>query len=274
MVDKLVKQIAKGEVDRTKATRHRPGDVTLPADIPGEVVASRPETYAPHIGWHRAVCVDVHDLGVVETKFGPRPQVEFAFELESEQRRDDGRRQVVWRKFNPSLADNSNLRKFLEVWQGYAFAAHELKAGVPLASRFYHRDGLVLLEPHTTEEGKTYRNIVAAYPLPAKAPRVKSEGTYIRKVWRRKKQEEGELHDGTGAIVGDAVEASGVGSDPPRLDAGADGPRDRDGDGVAGGHGAAEAGGVGAAGDGGEGGVEARVPVRKARLRVGRGDVG
>ena len=262
-VDKLVRSIEADE-RKAQATAQRPGKVTLPADIPGEIIATRPETFAPHIGWHRAVCVDVCDLGMVETKFGPRQQVEFAWELEGE-RREDGRRQVVWRKFNPSLADNSNLRKFLEVWQGYPFAAHELKAGVPLASRYYQKDGLILLEPYTSAEGKTYRNVVAAYPLPAKAPRVVSEGAYIRKVWRKRKAAKEDLADGTGVQHDDP---EGLGGDQGGGTVGDDRRGDCGGDPVGGEHGQAEAIGTLPAGTDRGGAVHENHAARPTRVRV------
>jgi hypothetical protein len=186
---------------------------------------------APSIGWQRAVCVDVFDEGVVETKFGPRHQVEFAWQLE--ERREDGNHFHVWRRFTLSLSDTSTLRKFLEVWQGYPFAAHELKAGVPLASRFIGRDGLLLLEAYINPEtNKTYRNVRAGYPLPAKAPRVKAEDFYLRKAYRKRK---GGVDGG-----GDGASAS-VGSGDAGGSQGADGRADCPADGDGAGLGAAEA---------------------------------
>ena len=186
-VNRLLREIE--ELDR-KATEHKAGKPYLPKDAPGEVMATQPEAdnYHPPIGWQRAVCDDVHDLGVIETKFGLKHQVEFLWELEA--RREDGRRWLVSRRFNPSLGDTSTLRKFLEVWQGYAFTRDELKAGVALAARYVGRDGLLLLEAHVNEEtGRTYVRVLAGYPLPVKAARVRREGTYIRKAWRKKKGE-------------------------------------------------------------------------------------
>lgn len=216
-VAKLVRQIDEmdaraadlaAKAEQRKATESRPGAVYLPANVPGEVLATRPtgEYRAPSIGWQRAVCVDVFDEGVVETKYGPRHQVEFCWQLE--ECREDGNHFHVWRRFTLSLSDTSTLRKFLEVWQGYPFGVEELKRGVPLAHRFIGRDGLLLIEAVVNAEtGKTYRNVRAGYPLPAKAPRVKAEGFYIRKAYRRKKKGE---PDGGGTGSGTDRAGSGV----------------------------------------------------------------
>lgn len=234
LVERLVAQCE--NLDRIeaarRATRGRPGAVTTPVDAPGEVTVTRPVTLAPHTGWHRMVCVDIADLGMCDTPWGVVPRIEFAFELEDE-RREDGRRQVVWRKFTPSLADNSQLRKFLEVWQGYPFSIQELQNGVPLAHRYYKRDGLVLLDVRTNATtGNLYRQVVAAYPLPAKAAAVTSEGTYIRKAWRAKKGES----IGNESTVGAAGRLEGA--------EGSDGRGDQREDGTASGHGTAEAAGT------------------------------
>jgi len=152
--------------------------------IKGEVLVTKGWGKAPSLGWGRGLCVDVTDLGVVQTKWGERQMVEFVWELE--ERRDDGHRHLVWRRFSPSLADHSRLRAFLEVWQGYAFTPDDLRAGVQLADRYLGRSALRLLEPALTKGG--FRWVTAARPLPPYEAPVQSDGLYIRRIHRGAKK--------------------------------------------------------------------------------------
>jgi len=77
--------------------------------------------FKPHPeGIHPAVCVDVIDLGLVETEWqGQRrlsPKVRVVFE--SEQVTDDGRRMTISKTFTASLHQNARLTEFLGKWRG------------------------------------------------------------------------------------------------------------------------------------------------------------
>jgi len=77
--------------------------------------------FAPHPeGIHPAVCVDVIDLGMVETEFqGQRslkPKLKVVFE--SEQKTADGRGCTVSRRFTASLHPKAKLAEFLGKWRG------------------------------------------------------------------------------------------------------------------------------------------------------------
>jgi hypothetical protein len=77
--------------------------------------------FKPHPeGIHPACCVDVMDLGMVETEFqGERrvvPKVRVVFE--SEQPTEDGRRCTVSKNFTASLHPKAKLAEFLGKWRG------------------------------------------------------------------------------------------------------------------------------------------------------------
>src|SRR3954469_5223098 len=77
--------------------------------------------FVPHPeGIHPAVCVDVIDLGMVETEFQGQkrivPKLKRVFE--SEQKKDDGRSCVVSRRFTASLHPKARLAEFIGKWRG------------------------------------------------------------------------------------------------------------------------------------------------------------
>jgi len=77
--------------------------------------------FQPHPeGIHPAVCVDVMDLGLVETDFqGQRnlkPKVKIIFE--SEAKTEDGRPCMVSKNFTASLHSKARLAEFLGKWRG------------------------------------------------------------------------------------------------------------------------------------------------------------
>jgi len=77
--------------------------------------------FKPHPeGIHPAVCVDVMDLGLVETEFqGQRslkPKVKLTFE--SEAKTDDGKPCMVSKNFTASLHSKAKLAEFLGKWRG------------------------------------------------------------------------------------------------------------------------------------------------------------
>ena len=77
--------------------------------------------FKPHPeGIHPAVCVDVMDLGLVETDFqGVKKMVnKVKITFESEALTEDGKRCTVFRSFSASLHPKSNLSTFLSKWRG------------------------------------------------------------------------------------------------------------------------------------------------------------
>jgi len=77
--------------------------------------------FKPHPeGIHPAVCVDVMDLGLVETEYqGVKKMVnKVKLTFESEAKTDDGKPCAVSKTFSASLHSKSNLAAFLGKWRG------------------------------------------------------------------------------------------------------------------------------------------------------------
>ncbi len=77
--------------------------------------------FKPHVeGIHPAVCVDVIDLGLVETEFqGQRRlvnKVRVAFE--TEQKNEEGENCIITKTFTASLHPKAKLAEFLGKWRG------------------------------------------------------------------------------------------------------------------------------------------------------------
>ena len=84
--------------------------------------------FKPHPeGIHPAVCVDVMDLGLVETDFqGQRKLVnKVKLTFESEAKSDDGKACTVSKNFTASLHPKAKLAEFLGKWRGRPVAPGE-----------------------------------------------------------------------------------------------------------------------------------------------------
>jgi hypothetical protein len=125
-------------------------------------------------GLHRAVCVDVVDLGMVDGQWGKKHKCRVMWELDCKM--DDGKRFVVGKQYTLSLHEKSGLHKDLKAWRGVAFTPDELKGfdvekviGAPCQ----------LLIGHVEKDGNVYANISAITKADPKAKLLPS-GTYIR----------------------------------------------------------------------------------------------
>ncbi|MDR3458072.1 MAG: hypothetical protein P4N60_11540 [Verrucomicrobiae bacterium] len=77
--------------------------------------------FKPHPeGIHPAICVDVMDLGLVETDFQGQKKMVNKVKLmfESEQKTDDGKPCTVSKNFTASLHPKAKLAEFLGKWRG------------------------------------------------------------------------------------------------------------------------------------------------------------
>jgi hypothetical protein len=77
--------------------------------------------FKPHPeGIHPAVCVDVMDLGLVETEFQGQKRMVNKVKLvfESEQKTEDGKNCTVTKNFTASLHPKAKLAEFLGKWRG------------------------------------------------------------------------------------------------------------------------------------------------------------
>ena len=116
--------------------------------------------FKPHVeGIHPAVCVDVIDLGVVETEFqGQRRLVnKVRLVFETEQRNEDGRNCTLTKTFTASLHPKAKLAAFLGKWRGRPVVPGETidlakLIGVSCTLVISHQQNLV---------GRTYASIDA-----------------------------------------------------------------------------------------------------------------
>ncbi len=122
-------------------------------------------TPAPE-GVHQAVCVDVIDKGMVETKgFDGKPpkkkhMVSIAWQID--ELRDDGKRYVVHRRYTLSLNEKATLRKDLESWRGKKFSREE-EMGFDVEKLI--GVNCMLNIQHNQSGEKTYANVVSVMPL-------------------------------------------------------------------------------------------------------------
>lgn len=135
------------------------------------IIAKRPEsTYTPcPEGLHAAVCVDVVDLGIVDSTFGSKHKVRVVWQIEDENT-ETRRRFEARKQYNLSLHEKATLRKDLEAWRGRKFNEDELKGfdlekliGVNCQIQVVHDLG---------EDGTIYANVQAVVPAHRGAPRL------------------------------------------------------------------------------------------------------
>jgi len=77
--------------------------------------------FRPHVeGIHPAVCVDVIDLGLVETEFQGQKRLvnKVRVVFETEQRNEDGKNCIITKTFTASLHPKAKLADFLGKWRG------------------------------------------------------------------------------------------------------------------------------------------------------------
>ena len=76
-------------------------------------------------GLYAAVAVDVVDLGLTETPWGPKPKLQITWELDLINPQTQ-RRYILARWFGANLSEKGALRPFLEAWRGKKFTREEL----------------------------------------------------------------------------------------------------------------------------------------------------
>lgn len=139
---------------------------------------SRTFTPAP-AGVHQAVCVDVIDKGLIESNFvdertGAKKvqhKIDIAWQLVNE-RRDDGKRFVVYKRYTLSLNEKATLRKDLESWRGRAFTRDE-EMGFDVET-VIGANALVNVQ-HNVKGEKTYANVASVMPLMRGMPKAAAE---------------------------------------------------------------------------------------------------
>lgn len=145
----------------------------------------------------RAVCVDAHDCGMVQEKFGydgkpPRKvrKLELAFEIEKLM--EDGRPFTIRRRFTATLSDRGSLRPFLESWFGRALSREECRNFD--SEQLVGRPCFLNIKIESGRDNKEYDQIAAITPLYQGVPPLAPSGSYVRKRDRANQQEEA-THD-------------------------------------------------------------------------------
>jgi hypothetical protein len=122
-----------------------------------------------------AVCVDVVELGLVETPWGAKPKVKLVFELA--QQKPNGYRVTASRTYTKSLHEKSALRPELERWLGRPLNERELASGFSYRTLAGRACTLTVL-PALSESGHAYQKIVSIGV--ATEPALKPSGAYRR----------------------------------------------------------------------------------------------
>jgi hypothetical protein len=126
-------------------------------------------TFTPHPeGQFGAVCVDVHDLGYLESTWQGQVKKQHKIDVyffcdEWKQSGDEKYPLLVRERFTATLSDKGRLKPFLTSWRGKKFTPDE-EAAFDL-DKMIGAPALVTVE-HNQVNDKTYANIVSITKLP------------------------------------------------------------------------------------------------------------
>lgn len=149
---------------------------------------SKAYTPAP-AGVHQAVCVDVIDKGLQPNQFKPgttQRKIDLAWQLD--EKREDGKKFIVYKRYTLSLNEKATLRKDLESWRGRSFTRDE-EMGFDV-EQVLGANCLVNIQ-HATKDNRTYSNVVAVMPL-ARGMVKLAAVDYVREKDRKETAEEPE----------------------------------------------------------------------------------
>lgn len=138
---------------------------------PEKVLTPAPE------GLHQACCCDIVDLGLVQTPWGEKHQVELRWQLE-QVNPDTGKPFELRKRYTASLSEKAKLRQHLETWRGKKFASQELTGfdldrliGINCQLQVVHDLG---------DDGRVWANVQAIVPVSVKLPRIAVSNDYVR----------------------------------------------------------------------------------------------
>jgi hypothetical protein len=121
----------------------------------------------PSAGSHAAVCYLLANLGTQRTKFGPKEQLCFGFELLDQHRADGTPFTIVSLPYTISSEPKASLRQDMESWFGRIFTSDDF-GELDLEERVGATALLGI--KHVLSNGKEYANITSIMPPPAGAP--------------------------------------------------------------------------------------------------------
>jgi len=130
-------------------------------------------------GSHIAICVDVVDLGLVETSYSGKSKKVHKIRVvwQTGEKRDDGKPHYVGRRYTLSLHERSSLRKDLEAWRGRSFTEEELE-GFDV-ERLLGAAALLSVVQQA-RDGSVYANINAIMRPPKGTSSPALDTTYVR----------------------------------------------------------------------------------------------
>ena len=123
-------------------------------------------------GAHRAVCIQVLDMGTQETAFGPKRQARLTWEID--EKMDNGLPFIVSKLYTMSLNEKANLRKDIESWRGKALNDDEEFDVTSVAGK-----SCMLTIVHNEKDQKRYANVSAVSKLPKGMEPMDSVGKVI-----------------------------------------------------------------------------------------------
>ena len=174
------------------------------------------------VGLHNAVCVDVVDLGLKDTQFGPKHKLRIVFQLDATL--GNGKRALVNGQFTLSSSEKSTLRQFVEAWRGRSFASRR-------EFEMFNEEKLVgqsamVSVIHRAKGDDIYANINGVFP--AKVQMV-NDGSYVRV---KDRPADGQQHQQQAPKPAQAPQRSYAGATTPATnpssvpESGADGDQD------------------------------------------------
>jgi hypothetical protein len=119
-------------------------------------------------GLHAAVCVDVVDEGLVESKFGKREQVRLAWQI-AEIDPTSGRRFDAIKTYTNSLFRSARLRIDLDSWRGKPLSDDEARA-FDLEKLLGVNCLLHVVHAQAQTDGHLYARVAVILPLPKGTP--------------------------------------------------------------------------------------------------------
>lgn len=160
------------------------------------IIKEKEQSYEPvSADIHRAVCVEFVDLGILPTKFGPKPSGKYYFQVE-EKNSKSGVPKTIGFKFNMSTGSSSKpslVRSLLKGWRGRDLTNEEAKDGFDLASIVGTQGRLVVeLNPDAQDPTRIYDNIKGALPYKAGDPVIVVSPDYVNHEARMQKKAEWE----------------------------------------------------------------------------------
>lgn len=136
----------------------------------------------PAEGLHNCVCVDVEDLGLVESTYNGQLKVlhKAAVTFMSDQKQKNGKNALISKRYTLSTHPKSNLRQDIKGWRGKDMTEQEAKE--------FDVESLIgktcqVIVSHIEADGKVFSRLEKILKPSASAPKVEANG-YTRKVNR------------------------------------------------------------------------------------------